>query len=84
MCKTVCGDDIVTPTRSHHMLNALIINDNLADKSFHPLLSNKITHAASEHHKKLCSFSPLLKIARAVVTISAKVVRGNSLKGQEE
>ena len=58
MCNTIYGDDIVTPTRCHHKSNVLNVVDNLTDTNFHPLLSNKITHAASKHHKKSLFIQP--------------------------
>ena len=50
VCNTIYGDDTVTPTRCHYMLNVLNVVDNLTDTHFYDILYSEITLAASEHH----------------------------------
>ena len=50
VCNTIYGDDTVTPTRCHYMLNVLNVVDNLTDTDMYVILYDKITLAASEHH----------------------------------
>ena len=61
VCNMIYGNDTVTPTRCQYMLNVLNVVDNLTDTNLYDILCNKITLAASEHHKKALFIQPTVE-----------------------
>ena len=50
MCNMMSGDDIVTPTRSHHMIDILTVVGAISGTSVHLLFEHNVKLVATKYH----------------------------------